>query len=317
MEHSRYFSFSVQEPGGRTSRYFSILAKVFHLLLLLDHYLLSHFKVLKQQISYPLLDSTFSDLVTIKEQTAYEGEIGTILRLYLKTGKELVLSSLLRIETTSDLDELLKKVSDLVYQTQEELKSQEFLDVLTHSSLDKIALARIVNHFWLYFSKNGASTPITVDSLVDSPKVAFSKKPPLVEWLPPIEEISLVGRFELCHIDFGDSKKWRAVLSGYLSNRPMLVEIEALGFLESLKSAEGNEENGILHGDIIVARYSILQDPLLNKTTIKILEVVGRARQSQDVQFEFFPPESDPTPEPSPVPGVRKLAGKKKHSSWH
>ena len=92
MERSRldYSVCSIQEPARKTTRYFSILVKVSSLLLLLDRYLLSNFKGRKQQISHLLHDNTFSDHVTIEEETAYEGEIGTILSRYLKSGKELV-----------------------------------------------------------------------------------------------------------------------------------------------------------------------------------------------------------------------------------
>lgn len=319
MDSSDYFSFSVHESGKKTTKHFSNLVKVSSLLLLLDRYLLSNFKVLKQQVSHVLLKAVISEGVTILEETSYEGEIGEIVRCYLKSAKELILSSLVNIETTSDLDNLLKKLSVLVYQTQEQLRTQDFLEVLSCSSLDKIGLARIIHHYWLYFSKSGSTAPIIIESITGAPKVMFRQEPPLREWIRTINENTQPGKLELRHVDFGDNTKWKAVLFDYIHDRPMVVEVKDLKFLESLKSTEDNEVNGILHGDIILARYSITNDVLLNKTTIKILEVHKRLRRSQATQLNLFTADvalAASEPSPVPVPEKKQKNVKKKHSSW-
>lgn len=315
MEKSRFFRISVHESARKTTSYFSTLVKVFGLLILFDRYLLTSFRGLKKQVFHALHNETFGDSVSIVEGTAYDGAIGATLGGYLRTGKELFLTSLSHIETTADLDALLKKLSNLVYDTQEELKSNDFLDVLTHSSLDKVALARNINYFWLYFANSGATAPITLESVSGSPKIAFSKKPPLREWLPTVEEKTQTGRLELRHIDFGDRKKWKAVLFDYLHDRPLAVEIKDPKFLENLKSTEENEANGILHGDILLAQYTIINDALFNKITIKILEVHKHLRQSKATQLDLFGANSEPSLE-HPVEKPQKSA-KKKHSSWH
>jgi hypothetical protein len=317
MKKGENFCFEIDQVAGKTTKYFSVLVKVSGLLILLDRYLLSLFR-LKQQVSHLLLNDCFTGGIIIREETVYEGEIAEILQRFLKTGKELFLSSLQHIESTSDLDDLLKKLSDLVYKTQEEMKSQDFLDVLSHSSLDPIAFARIIHNYWLYFSNSGSSAPLKLKSMPGSPKVAFKQKPPLREWIPTLKETTQEGRLELRHVDFGDNKKWKAVLYDYLHDRPMVVEINDLKFLEGLKSTESNEENGILHGDVIVARYFIKDDVLLNKTNIQIIEVHDRIRQSQATQLNLFTAGAA-TQETSPKLALEKpqKAVKKRHSSWN
>lgn len=316
MKGSENFCFEIEQADEKTTKYFSALVKVSSLLILLDRYLLSLFRM-KQQVSHLLLSDVLAGRIMIQEKTVYEGEVAAILHRFLKTGKELILSSLQDIESTSDLDNILKKLSDLVYRTQEEMKSQDFLDVLSHSSLDPIAFARIINHYWLYFSHSGSATPLKLSSIAGSPKVMFKQKPPLREWIPTLKETTQEGRLELRHVDFGDNKRWKAVLYDYLHDRPMVVEINDLKFLEGLKSTEGNEENGILHGDVIVARYFITDDALLNKTNIQIIEVHDRIRQSQATQLNLFTADAVAQEASSkPVPEKPQKIVKKKHSSW-
>lgn len=315
MEGNEYFCFSIDLDGRKTSRYFSVLVKVSSLLILIDRYLLSNFK-LKQQVSHFLLDDAITSQITIQEETVYDGEGGAILQRFLKNGKELILSSFQDIETTSDLDDLLRKLSELVYQAQESLSSQNFVDVLSCSNLDKIGLARIINNYWLYFSLSGSATPLKLESIAGSPKVSFKQKPPLCEWLTTLVEQTQVGRLELRHVDFGDNKKWKAVLYDYLHDRLMIVEVEDLKFLDSLKSTEDNEGNGILHGDVILARYSITSDVLRNKTFIKILEVHKRFRQSQATQLNLFTDAAALELSSNSVIEKPQKNIKKKHSSW-
>lgn len=315
MNGNEFFSFSIEVSGKKTTKYFSLLVRVAGLLILLDRYLLSHFKI-KQQVSHILHNDAFFEQVTIEEETSHDDEIGLILRRYLKVGKELVLSSLASIETTSDLDTLLKKLSHLVYQTEGELKSQKLLDVLACSTLDKIAIARILNHFWLYFSHGGSAAPISIVSMPNSPKVVFRRQPPLREWIPTLDEKTQAGRLELRQVDFEDSKKWKAVLHGYLHERPMIVEIEDLNFLESLKSTDDNDENGILQGDIIVARYTIINDFLRNKIEVKVLEIQKRLRQTQAIQLNLFIADAAAQQASKQTSEKSKKVVKKMHSSW-
>jgi hypothetical protein len=318
MKKGDCFCISISESGRKTTRYFSTLVKIASMLILVDRYLLTNFSKLKQRISHVLHNDTFSDKITIEEVTAYDGDIGTILRLFLKSGKELILSSLEDIETTTDLDTLLNKLTSLLYKAQEDLRPYNFLDVLSHSSLDKIALAKILNHIWQNFYNSGLVTTIKIESLDGSPRAIFTKKPPLREWLPKIEEITQEGKFELRHIDFADSRKWKAVLFDYLHDRPICVEIKDLSFLESLISTDENQENGILHGDIIKALYTTEHDPLTDKTTFKIIEVRDRWRRSQFTQLDLPLANDAAPPEPSSEPDVEKTSkkGKKKHKSW-
>jgi len=86
MESNELFSFSIDFAGKKTTKYFGLLVKASSLLLMLDRYLLSNFK-LKQQVSHLLISDIVADRITIKEETAYEEEAGLILQLFLKHGK--------------------------------------------------------------------------------------------------------------------------------------------------------------------------------------------------------------------------------------
>lgn len=318
MKNGYFFCISINETGRKTTKYFSTLVKVSNMLTITDRFLLTNFIKLKQRFSHVLHNDIFSNQVTIEEVTAYDGDVGTILRLFLKSGKELILSSLEGIETTADLDALLKKLTALLYKAQEDIKPYDFLDVLSHSSLNRIAFARILNNIWQYFDNNSSVTAIRIESLGGSPRALFTQKPPLREWLPKIVEIRQEGKFELRHIDFEDSRKWKAVLFDYLHNRPIVVEINDLYFLESLKSTDENQVNGILHGDIIKALYTTEYDPLTDKTTFKIIEVRDRWRRSQFTQLDLPLDNDAAPPEPSSEPDVAKTSkkGKRKHNSW-
>jgi len=315
MESNELFSFSIDFAGKKTTKYFGLLVKASSLLLMLDRYLLSNFK-LKQQVSHLLISDIVADRITIKEETAYEEEAGLILQLFLKHGKELILSSFQYIETTNDLDNLLKRLSKLVYDTQSKLFEQDLENALDCSKLDKIGLARIIYSFWLYFSRSSSANPLKLESIADSPKVMFRQEPPLREWITTLLDTSQLGRLELRHVDFGNFKKWKAVIYNYLHERPMSVEVDDIKFIDSLKSTEDNAENGILHGDIIVAHYTMVNDFLRNKTDIKILKVQKRFRQTEATQLYLFADAAALELSPNLVTEKPQKNSKKKHSSW-
>ena len=318
MEDGDYFCISINETGRKTTKYFGTLLKVCSMLTMTDRYLLTNFSKLKQRFSHILHNDTFSDKVIIEEVTAYDDKVGRVLRHFMKSGKELIWSSLEGIETISDLDALLKKLSALVYKTQEDLKHCDFLDVTSQSTVDKFALARLLDHIWQYVQKNGSVTTIRIESLTGSPRAIFHKEPPLREWLPEPVKTTADCKFELSHVDFEDNKKWKVVLYDYIHNNPIAVEINDLLFLESLKSTDENEVNGILHGDIFKALYTSVYDQLTGKTSFKINEVRGRWRQSQFIQIELPFADDAAPPKTSSRPDVEKppKKGKKKHNSW-
>jgi len=316
MESKELFGFSIEFTGKKTTKYFSMLVKASGLFLMLDRYLLSNFK-LKQHVSHLLVNDVIAARITIREETTYDGEVGMILQRFLKHGKELILSSLQNIENTNDLDNLLSKLSKLVYETEAKLSLQNLNYALDESKLDKIGLAKLVYSFWLYFSRSSSTNPIKIDSIAGNTKIKFSQEPPLREWIATLVDTVQLGKLELRHVDFGDYKKWKAVIYNYLHDRPMRIEIDDFKFIESLKSKEDNEENGILHGDVIVARYTIKNDFLRNKTDIKIIEVQKRFRQTQATQLNLFTADAVAHEASSkPVPEKPQKIVKKKHSSW-
>lgn len=226
------------------------------------------------------------------------------------------MSSFQYIETTNDLDNLLKRLSKLVYDTQSKLFEQDLENALDCSKLDKIGLARIIYSFWLYFSRSSSANPLKLESIADSPKVMFRQEPPLREWITTLLDTSQLGRLELRHVDFGNFKKWKAVIYNYLHERPMSVEVDDIKFIDSLKSTEDNAENGILHGDIIVAHYTMVNDFLRNKTDIKILKVQKRFRQTEATQLYLFADAAALELSPNLVTEKPQKNSKKKHSSW-
>jgi hypothetical protein len=83
MKNGDYFCISINETGRKTTKYFSTQVKISSMLTITDRYLLTNFSKLKQRISLVLLNDTYSDKVTIEDSDpAYDGDIGTILRIF-------------------------------------------------------------------------------------------------------------------------------------------------------------------------------------------------------------------------------------------
>ncbi|MGE3550958.1 MAG: hypothetical protein AB7I29_13795, partial [Geobacter sp.] len=70
------------------------------------------------------------------------------------------------------------------------------------------------------------------------------------------------------------------------------------------------------HGDIIVARYTMENDFLRNKTDIKIIEVQKRFRQTQATQLYLFADASAQELSPNSSTEKTQKSAMKKHSSW-
>lgn len=320
MVHDDLFSLRVGDDGRKNTNFFGMMAKVAGILIVIDKHLLAMAKGLRRKFVHVLHSDIFSNIIKIEEVTAYEGDNNATLRLFMKEGKELILSSLMALETTSELDKLQNNLSALFYKTQERFTSNGHLEfTLEHSRINKEYLARLLWCLWLFIDRNRSlSNTIYVESLPGPPKVTFIHMPPLVEWLPPINVESGEGLFVITHANFQDRRKWKAILINYFRECPLEIEIADFNFLEGLKSTKANDKNGILDGDVIKAYFTKEYDPIRDKTTITIHNVLERLHGNDGTQLNLKLSDNDAAQEPPPEPDKEppKKLGKKKHRSW-
>lgn len=312
MQKGDFFRVTVIDDEVKTTKHYSTLVKVSNLFTMTDKYLLSIFKELKKRFIHIIHSSSSLNDIIIEEVTSYDNEVNEMLRNYMKSGKEIIFSSLCHTESVFELNDLLKKISSLVYKTQENLISYNFLELVSDSSIDKVELARLLYKLWKYYENNNSVT-INIASMPNCPRAFFYNEPPLRDWLKKKKVTTTEGIFEIRNIDFEDSNKWKCVLFDFVHDRPITLAMKDLPFLEGLKSTDDNNDNGLLNGDIMKALYSMEYDELTCLTSTCIIKVYERWRRAQFIQMNlpFSTNEIQPS-ETAPVKQKRK----KKHDSW-
>ena len=271
------FAADIKAIGVKTTAYYRFVAMFVAVLHIIDVYMLSLLPLEKPKLIHLINDDTTGSTIVLTETINVE-EVDEEIHAYLRQGKEMILSRLQNLADYGNFCILWQEITAHANKTESiisaKLTHMDF-PILTISDID---LMRTLHDVWSIYNKCRASVDITLASVKGNPQVIFGAEPPFENWITTIDQEVLTGFFRLVSTNFEDNKKWRARIINSSETRPVLVNMIAPSFLDGLQSSRGNGGNGLLIGDILKAKYRIVDDVLNRKKIYEIISVEEHKR---------------------------------------
>jgi len=239
-------------------------------------------------LHHSLHEDSIDDLIFIEEGVGIDGDNGSLVKTYLRSGKELILSGIEACSDKNGIDELIGDLTALVCDTEKALSENMQLEGIGATSILEIELLRLIHKIWKFYDGDGKHMPITILSLKDKPKAYFDKKPAFNDWVKDQDSDTYSAWFRLSKVDFDKGENWKAYLINSSYKKPMSITMNDPQFLEKLRSKKENEPNGLLVGDLIRAQYCIEYNSLEKKTNHKILHIENFLRADEMIHQEEF-----------------------------
>ncbi|MFZ4859126.1 MAG: hypothetical protein ACOYL3_22340 [Desulfuromonadaceae bacterium] len=279
------FGIKVVIKGEKTTAYFKQMSIIASILIILDSFLVT-FLPLKVKFTHLRHEDSVDDQLYIDVETGITGEIGELILIYLRSGKELILSRLPMVSKRQGFDLLIQDLTELVNLTCRNMAILLSSDE-NSTHIKEVDLIRLLDEIWRCFEKTGRSVKSSLVSIEGAPEVYFSERPPFEEWLGSIDDdVIHTWRFKLIRINFEKEMRWQALMVNISEKDLVDLVIADQGFIDKIRSSERNAQNGLLNGDILIAKYKIENDQLKDKRVYKVIEVVDQIRGDVDGRQE-------------------------------